>query len=250
MESDHRNQNPLDSTDRIHEIRSIIQKKASLRLYYLEIYQKYLNCLKHCPSNGIILELGSGGGFIKEIIPQAVTSDILPYEGIDLVVDATKMPFQNESISVIFMSNVFHHIPDVEAFFNEATRCLVPGGKILIIDQYCGWFSSIIYKNFHHENFNPKSKVWKFESNGPLSDANGALASIVFNRDLSRFHSLWPLKVTRFEPHSPLRYWWMGGLKSWSLLPAWAFKFATTLDHFLVKISAGFASFVDIEIIK
>lgn len=240
----------INEPDRIHKIRSLIQSKKSLRLYSLEIYQKYKLCLALCPKDGIVLELGSGGGFIKEVIPEALTSDILAYDGVDQVVDATQMPFPDQSLRAIFMSNVLHHIPDVEAFFKEATRTLKPGGRIFMVDQYTGWFSSLIYRNLHHEPFHPHAKEWRFNSSGALSGANGALACIVFERDLAQFKTKFPLKLLRFEPHTPLRYWWMGGLKNWSLLPGVLFPFASFIDHLLIKISPKLASFVDIELVR
>lgn len=240
----------LDHPERIIEIRQTIERKKPLKRIYLETYERYRDCLSRCPSDGLILELGSGGGFLKEVIPDAITSDVLAYDGVDQIVDATRMPFADQSLRAIFMSNVFHHIPDVDAFFKEAMRCLKPGGRILIMDQYCGWFSSFIYRYVHHEGFDPKVKDWKFESTGPLSGANGALACIVFQRDLAKFQLNYALKMVRFEPHSPFRYWWVGGLKSWSLLPAWLDPLAIFLDRLLVKCSREFASFVDIELVK
>jgi len=240
----------LDSPDRIAEIRQIIERKKPLRRFYQETYERYHDCLGRCPEEGIVLELGSGGGFIKEVIPVAVTSDVLPYEGVDMVVDAMKMPFADSSVRAIFMSNVFHHIPDVNAFFKEAIRCLKPGGRILIMDQYCGWVSTFIYRYVHHEGFDPNLSTWKFESTGPLGGANGALACMVFQRDLKMFQSQYALNMVSFRPHSPFRYWWVGGLKSWSLLPDWLDPFARWLDRALIRVSRQFASFVDIELVK
>jgi SAM-dependent methyltransferase len=242
--------NDLDHPDRVREIRQTIERKQPLKRFYYETYERYRDCLSRCPPDGIVVELGSGGGFLKDVIPDAITSDVLPYEGVDQVVDATRMPFADSSVRAIFMSNVFHHIPDVDAFFKEATRCLKPGGRILIMDQYCGFFSSFIYRYVHHEGFDPQVKEWKFESTGPLSGANGALACIVFQRDLKKFESKYPLKMAAFRPHSPFRYWWVGGLKSWSLLPVWLDPFARWLDRTMIKCSREFASFVDIELIK
>jgi SAM-dependent methyltransferase len=242
--------NKVDSPERIDVIRKTIERKKPLRRFYQETYERYRACLERCPSEGLVLELGSGGGFIKEVIPDSVTSDILPYEGVDLVVDAMKMPFEDASVRAIFMSNVFHHIPDVDAFFKEAIRCLRPGGRIFIMDQYCGWISSMIYRHVHHEGFDPNASDWKFESTGPLSGANGALACIVFQRDLKLFESRYALKMLEFRPHSPFRYWWVGGLKSWSLLPACLDPFARWLDRALIRVSRQFASFVDIELMK
>jgi SAM-dependent methyltransferase len=238
----------LDDPSRIDEVRTLIQRKAALRHYYLEVYEKYAACLRRCPSEGIALELGSGAGFIKSEIPDVMTSDVLPYAGIDRVVDATRMPFEDQSLRAILMMNVFHHIPDAEAFLREASRCLKPGARIYMLDQHVNWFSRFVYRHAHHEPFDPDAKEWRFESTGPLSGANGALATIVFERDRDRFERLHPeLRLEVFRPHTPLRYWLAGGLKRWSLLPGWGFSAATFLEQ---KLSPGFGCFVDIEIVK
>jgi len=240
----------IDHPGRIDYIRGLIENKKPLRQYYLEIYQRYLNCLAHCPQEGKVLELGSGGGFLKKVIPDAVTSDVLPYAGVDEVIDASRLTFPDQSLKAIFMSNVLHHITDVDRFFREASRCLVPGGRIFMVDQYSGVFGSLIYRYLHHEPFDPNVTTWNFVSSGPLSGANGALACIVFKRDIEIFHGRYPLKMVRFEPHSPLRYWWMGGLKKWSLLPSSLDSFASRLDEVLIKCSNEMASFVDIELVR
>lgn len=241
----------LDNPERATELRALIDQKPFLKRYYREIYSKYQACLARCPSGGVALELGSGAGFVKEVIPEMITSDTLPYEGVDQVVDATRMPFASQSVRMIAMLNVFHHIPDVVAFLKEAERCLLPGGRILIIDQYPGWIGAPIYRHAHHEPYRPEAQEWKFESTGPLSGANGALAWIVFERDREKFEKLFPkLRIARFEPHSPLRYWVSGGLRKWSLVPGWGFGIATALDRTLIRLSRRFGSFVDIELVR
>ena len=243
--------NELDSPHRVEEIRALIRRKGSLRRYYREIYQRYKKCVSCSPEFGLVLELGSGGGFAKDVIPEIITSDTLPYQGVDQVVDAAKLPFADESVRAICMNNVFHHIPDVEAFLREARRCLIPGGRVLIIDQHPGWISTPIYRKIHHEPFLMDATEWSFEPSGPLSGANGALAWIVFRRDRKRFQLLFPeLELVRYEPNSPFRYWLSGGLKRWSLLPAWAFGLATALDRALVAVAPETGSFVDVELVK
>jgi len=243
--------NELDDPERIGEIRALVRRKRFLRRYYREIYERYRHCLSRAPGHGAAVELGSGAGFVKEVIPEIVTSDTLPYAGVDKVIDATKLPFDDESVRAICMTNVFHHIPDVEAFLREARRCLVPGGRVLIVDQHPGWISTPIYKKMRHEPFRMDANEWRFESTGPLSGANGALAWIVFRRDRMRFESGFPeLELVRYEPHSPLRYWLAGGLKRWSLLPGWAFGPATALDRALLAVTVETGSFVDVELRK
>jgi SAM-dependent methyltransferase len=241
----------LDDPTRINELRKTIQAKPALFYFYRETYRKFAECLKRCPAQGQALELGTGAGFTKSVIPSIITSDILPYEGIDIVINGTQLPFENESLKMICMMNVFHHIPDVKSFFVEADRCLVPGGRIFIADQNVGIISLPILKYFHHEGFDTSSINWSFESSGPISGANGALAWLVFNRDRLLFEELFPnLKIESVIQHTPFLYWLSGGLKTWTLVPAPILPLIITIDSWFSNISKYFGSFLDIEIVK
>lgn len=241
----------VNSPGRVANIRNTIQRKAFLRRFYAEAYKKYLDCLQRCPKKGCVFELGSGGGFAATVIPELITSDILPYQGIDCVVDAEQLPLPDNSVRLFCMMNVFHHIPDVRAFLREAQRCLTTGGRLFIIDQHVGHISRFILRYFHHEPFSPDAAEWHFESRGPLSGANGALAWLVFRRDRGLFESKFKhLKLLRYEPHTPLGYWISGGLHGWSLLPGSAVTAMNWFDRLLIHISENFGSFVDIEVVK
>jgi SAM-dependent methyltransferase len=241
----------IDSPDRITELRGTIAAKPALTAFYNKVYAKYAACLAASPKPGLAVELGSGGGFAQQVIPDLITTDILPYDDVDQVVDATNMPFDSASVRLFCMLNVFHHIPDVEAFLSEATRCLVPGGRMLIVDQHPGWIGKPILRHLHHEPFRPEADDWFFDSTGPLSGANGALAWIVFMRDVERFHQEFPsLRLLKYKPFAPLSYWLAGGLKSWSLTPGPLHHIASGLDTALLAISRNSGSFVEIEIIR
>jgi len=241
----------LDSPDRITELRTIIAAKPALRCFYEDVYSRYAACIASGPRDGLVVELGSGGGFAQEVIPGLITTDVLPYDGVDQVVDATKMPFADGSVRFFGMLNVFHHIPDVEAFLTEATRCLAPGGRMLIIDQHPGWIGKPILRYIHHEPFRPDADNWRFDSTGPLSGANGALAWIVFVRDFQRFQKDFPgLSLLNYRPFAPLSYWLAGGLKSWSLLPGPAKSLARALDRTLLSISKDSGCFVEIDVVR
>lgn len=241
----------LNEVAREHELKNLIASKPSLLAIYTHYYQFFKTVLSKCPHDGLALEIGSGAGFCKKIIPEIITSDYLAYSGIDQVVDATQMPFEASSLKFIGMINVLHHIADAQKFFKEAERVLISGGKIAIIDQHHGWLSRWILKYLHHEPYDPKASKWDFKTTGPLSGANGALAWIIFQRDFKRFQEQFPnLKLVKYEPHSPLQYWLSGGLKSWNILPKGAFKAIQKLDAILISISKQFGSFVNIELIK
>ena len=89
---------------------------------------------QHAPPDGLFVELDSGAGFLRLMAPYAVTSDVLPYEGVDRVFSALDMPFQDKSVSTVMMIDVLHHIKDSRQFFKEMQRCLKPGGKIVMIE--------------------------------------------------------------------------------------------------------------------
>ena len=241
----------LDDPSRGDWLRRRITSKKCLRRWYLEVYRRYAECLARTPCHGTALEIGSGGGFLKSVMPEIVTSDVLAYRDVDLVLNATGLPFQDGSLRFVCMLNVFHHISDVSAFLKEVTRCLKPGGRVLIVDQHVGWISRFILRYLHTECFAPRAVEWRFESTGPVSGANGALTWIVFRRDCeifcNRFSSL---ELARYSPHTPLGYWLSGGLRRWSIMPGLLFPVASLFDRILTRVHQDFGSFVDVELCK
>jgi SAM-dependent methyltransferase len=179
-------------------IEKIILKKQFLK----RIYNEWYNHLKINSGNTDshkILEIGSGAGFIKEIMPNVLTSDIIKLPTCDTVIDCTNIPFEDNYFDSILMVDVLHHISNVDLFFIQAQRTLKPGGLIVMSEPWnCAW-SRFIYKNFHHEPFNVNSD-WRIPQKGPLSGANGALPWIVFERDIALFHTKFPkLKLKKLS---------------------------------------------------
>lgn len=241
----------LDTPEREESLRRLILRKKALKAFYDEQYRKYADVLSRSPREGMVLELGSGAGFVKEVLPEITTSDVIRYRGVDAILNAAKLPFPDQSLRAVFLSNVLHHLPDAEGVFRELSRCLMISGRVLIVDQYAGYPARWIYKYLHHEPYHPESMEWKFAAGGPLSSANGALAWMIFVRDRVRFQNAFPaLQIQAVRPHSPFRYWLCGGLKSWSLLPGSLFAAATVLDRALIRVSPAFASFMDVELCR
>ncbi|MCB9252081.1 MAG: class I SAM-dependent methyltransferase [Flavobacteriales bacterium] len=239
----------LDDPRRTIKHKEIILSKPFLKKLYQEWYSNMKKHLNGVPE-GKILELGSGGGFLKDIIPDVITSDILPLPGNDMVFDALDMPFEDNSVSAFLMVDVFHHVPDSLKFLQEMRRTLKPGGKIVMNEPWNSAWGRFIYNNFHHETFNPKGD-WKIPSSGPMSDANGALPYIVFDRDRERFSKEFPeLKITCFKKHTPLRYLLSGGVSMKSLVPSFSFGFLKGIESVLQPISGIFSMFVTIVIEK
>lgn len=241
----------LDSPETTTLHRDIIQRKPFLKKIYLDHYHYFKTATNNVPE-GIKIELGSGGGFYKEVMPEVITSDVLPLPYVDQVFSALDMPFADQSVSAIYMIDVLHHIPDVEKFFTEADRCLKPGGKIVMIEPTNTWWGGFIYRNFHHEPFDPTVREWKLPAGGPMSVANDAIPWIVFVRDRLRFQKLFPrLEITTVQYTEPVRYLLSGGVSMRQLVPnSWygAVKFFE--ETILKPIAPWVGMFMCVEITK
>lgn len=230
----------IDSPETTLFRRQIILEKKFLKQIYVEWYQTLSAQLPDL--TGSILEIGSGGGFLPEIIPDVITSEVFYLPDMDMLLNGHDLPFPSESLKAILMSNVFHHIPDVERFISESLRCLKPGGRIIMLEPWVSNWSTFIYRRLHHEPFEPDSDSWSFPTSGPLSGANGALPWIVFQRDQERLLHLFPqLKVVSIQGTMPFRYLISGGVSLRSLIPAWSFgfwrRFETMLSPWKKQIS-------------
>ena len=229
--------------------RDIIKAKPFLRKIYEEWYALLFQKIKNIPQSDI-LEIGSGGGFLKEIYPNVITSDIMPLECCDMIFSAEKVPFGDKTLGAIVMVNVFHHIPKPSHFLKEAQRTLKIGGKIVMIEPANSLFAKFIYQNFHHEPFDPNGG-WEIESSGPLSGSNQALPYIYFERDLKKFENEFPeLKVTSVKYQMPFRYLVSGGVSRKALVPSWSFGLLKFVEQVLSPLSKQLGMFQTIEIEK
>jgi SAM-dependent methyltransferase len=229
----------------------IIKKKKFLNKLYEEWYSDFLSTIENLSIEGKILELGSGGGFLKELKPDIITSDILDLPDCDICCSAANLPFQEESLKGVFMLDVLHHLPNSKIFFKEIDRILKKGGIVYMIEPANTTLSSFILKNFHHEDFNPNTPDWTFESLGPLSSSNQALPWIIFFRDRKIFEKKFPeLNIKIIQLHTPFRYLICGGLSYNIQIPGWSFKFISLLEKIFRPFYGNLAMFQTIVLEK
>src|SRR3990172_743830 len=117
----------LDSPKVTIERIKIIKNKKFLYRVYLDFYKTFKEYSRNLPP-GKRIEIGSGAGFLKEVIPEVVTSDVIKLPSCDMVFSAEKMPFRNSSLSAVYMLNTFHHIKNPEKALSEFNRILKRGG--------------------------------------------------------------------------------------------------------------------------
>lgn len=221
--------------------KNLIQKKNFLRLLYTEWYK-----MLQVSDEKIVIELGSGGGFISDVLPTVITSEVFFVPFVNVINDACFICFKDKSVDLIVLVDVFHHIPDVERFLGNAQKCLRPGGKIVMIEPWKTPWSSLIFRYLHPEPFEVTAD-WSIPRTGPLSGANGALPWIVFTRDYELFQEKFPkLRINNIQLLMPIVYLLSGGLTRYTFIPGYLYGFCRFLENILPK--RFFAMFARIEI--
>jgi SAM-dependent methyltransferase len=213
--------------------RELIHSKPAVRLCYHLWYTKLIKDIRSVVRDGLIVELGSGSSFIKELMPEVITSDVVPGP-VDLVVDGRHLPFPDNSVKALLLTHVFHHIPDVRCFLREADRVLVPGGVISLIDCAHTPLSRVFFGKIHPEPYNHMDRNWDFQEGDNLMDSNQALTWMVFHRDLETFRREFPGFAFEGCDYLPwFGYLLSGGVNLRSLVPSFAARAVEVLDGML-----------------
>src|SRR5215468_9251165 len=95
--------------DLINKNQAYWNNKPLLRIIYNDLYGQAAQHLSNLPESKIV-ELGSGIGNIREVIPNCLRTELFPLPWIDQVENAYKLSFSNESVSDLILTDVFHHL--------------------------------------------------------------------------------------------------------------------------------------------
>lgn len=229
--------------------RDIILQKPFLKRLYTEWYREFIDCARSV-GKGIYLEIGSGGGFLKDVFPEVVTSDILDLPVVDKVFSAEEMPYKDGELGCIMMLNVFHHIPRPYLFLKEAERTLMTGGKVIMVEPANSALGRFIYKRFHHEPFD-EAGPREITPGNPLSHSNQALPHIYFERDTELFKKEFPqLKINRIKYHSPFLYIISGGVSRSAMLPFALYPLAKGVEWLMSPLNRQIGLFCTVELEK
>lgn len=238
---------PIDDLRATSLRRRIIREKNFLRRLYREWYEQIARAMP--PGHGAMLELGSGAGFLYEYLPEVITSEVFYCDGIRIVIDGQRLPFADSCLRAIVMVDVFHHLPAVRRFLQDAARCVRPAGKIIMIEPWVTPWSKWVYRHLHHEPFIPEATHWEFASGGPLSGANGALPWIVFSRDSVQFLKEFPeWRIEEIRLTMPFAYLLSGGVSLRSFFPGMFYGLIRFMEHLLTPYLPRLAMFAQITL--
>ena len=209
----------LDQRQIVHL--GVWERKASLRLIYGDFHQRLLQA---CPE-GRILDIGGGTAHVKDFRPDVISTDILPFPGIDVVADAHRLPFPNDFFSGVVMLDVLHHLERPIEFLKGASRVLKPGGRLAMIEPAMTTLARPFYEHFHEEPVDmaadPFDKVTINPDRDPF-DANQAVPTLLFATIAARRRleeAIPSLTVRSVNWLSLFAYPMSGGFQTWSLMP-------------------------------
>jgi SAM-dependent methyltransferase len=238
----------LDADDprRLEVHAEALRRKPMLLAVFRECHQLFLEVDRRTfgETAGLRVELGAGVAPIKMTFPGVLASDVVPAEGLDLVLDAQALDLAEGSVRALYGQNCFHHFPDPLAFLHEAERVVAPGGGVLLIEPYYGPLASFAYKRlFATEGFDKGMAGWRVDTSGPMVGANQALSYVVFVRDRLRLERDAPGMelVETFPLASYVRYLLSGGLNFRALAPSAAEPALRVLEQMLAPLRATLA---------
>jgi SAM-dependent methyltransferase len=228
-----------------------IRANPFLYAIYCDMYRRLL---AEVPADSFprLLEIGSGAGFLRELAPHLTTSDCIAGPGIDRVVDACNLEasFEPDSWDGIVAFDVFHHLPNVEAFLSGAARVLRPGGRIALVEP---WFTPLgqwFYRLLHHEPSILDPNDWSLRGEGRLGGANSRLPTSVFRDGVSRLARVAPeMTVAKTQPFHKWLYLLSGGLRFNTRVPRFVGEFFLWCDRKTAALdtSAGIFALIVVE---
>lgn len=125
------------------------EQKPFLREIYREFHRLILRYLSALP--GETVEVGSGIGNIKEVIPGCVRTDIFANPWIDRQENIYQLSMGENTVANLILFDVFHHLEYPLDALDECRRVLRPGGHLLVFDHAMSAAGFLFSKFVHHE---------------------------------------------------------------------------------------------------
>ena len=246
-----------EARDRAATLRNRARLRANKNLlfWYRELYRDQFKDFPN-PATLSILEIGSGTSPLKQFLPSVITSDVLDLDYLDLVFDCHDIDkfdaINDESLDVITLTNVLHHLKSPIAFLDRAASKLKPGGKVIATEPFLSLLSTLIYRYLHHEPVDLRITEPELKNlRGPLASANSALPWLIFYRRrdwLERLNEKYDVHRLSLRSFSALSYMMTGGISRRFPIPGLVYRvmFPTdmALSRYFPRLCASFFTIV------
>ena len=201
--------------------RGVWERKPLLRAIYGHFYELIRQNIASVP--GMTVELGSGIAFIKDWIPDCVTTDLFSNARIDRRENAYALSFPDASVSTLILLDVFHHLQFPGTALREFERVVAPRGRVILFEPGLGILGRLVYGFFHREPLGLRRAIAWFAPNGFDPDqvayyaAQGNAWRIFVRNEFPDW--LGPWKIHRLQQLPELAYIASGGFTRPQLYP-------------------------------
>jgi SAM-dependent methyltransferase len=220
----------------IHENRAHWNRKPLLRRVYSQFYREIAKRIDSKIA-GLVVELGSGMGNIKEHLPACITTDVFPNPWLDRVENAYALSFGDRTVSHLVLFDVWHHLQYPADALREFSRVLVPGGRIVIFEPAMGALGRLVFGLFHHEPLGLNQAIeWdapdSFRRENPgYYAAQGNAARVFRSGEFRTELEAW--RIVEIQYYSAVAYLGSGGFRGPQLYPASMAPLVDILDALL-----------------
>lgn len=229
----------------IEQTRRLWQAKPLLREVYDRFYREILDQIDS-RIQGLVVEIGSGMGVVKQRIPSCITTDLFPNPGIDRVESAYKLNFRDGEVGHLILFDVWHHLEFPGEALREFRRVVHPGGRVILLEPAMGVLGRIAFGWFHHEplgladalRWNPPAG-FDPACHGYYAAQGNAWRVFVRHEDKVQL-AAWRVLKTKLLP--ALGYLASGGFRGPSLCPRLLFPLVLACDRLLSPMSRVLAS--------
>lgn len=221
------------------------KNKPLLRKIYREFHREIaaqLSCLE-APK---IVELGSGIGNIRDVIPGCLRTDLFPNPWLDRVENAFALSFEDSSLSDLILFDVFHHLRYPGEALREFSRVLRPSGRVIIFEPYISPLGALVYGPMHAEPISMRSSI---DWNAPPQWKPTAPEYYAAQGNVTRlfFKSLESTELTGWNMVSrrrlaALAYVAIGGYSGPKLYPDFLYPVMKLADRALNRLPSLFAT--------